>query len=144
MVDYSADLAQEICSLIVEGKSLSSICKRDGMPNVRTVYAWLAKHDDFKALYAQSREDKADTLADESIDIADDATSDWTLRTLEDGSSQLVFNPNHTTRARLMFDARKWLSSKLKPKTYGDKTETTHVGDSTRPIHLNASGDAGL
>ena len=32
---------------------------------------------------------------------------------------------------RLRIDARKWYASKVAPKKYGDKIETTHRGDVT-------------
>ena len=59
-------------------------------------------------MYARAREDQADTLADEVVSIARQATS-------EDAAA-----------VRVHLDAVKWYASKMAPKTYGDKHEVTH------------------
>lgn len=114
--DYSDDLAAEICSKLADGKSLKSICDAPGMPDKATVYRWIAAHDAFRDLYARAREDQADTMADEIVDIADNAKSD------------------DVNKARLRVDARKWVAAKLKPKKYGDKVETTVQGPDGGPV----------
>lgn len=116
--DYTAEKAADICAKLVMGESLRSICSAEDMPAIATVYLWLGKHPEFMEQYTRAREDQADTLADEIIDIADDATQD-TIKV--DG----VERPNSEwiNRSRLRVDARKWVASKLKPKKYGDKTD---------------------
>jgi hypothetical protein len=59
--------------------------------------------------YMRAREEQADTLADEIVAIADNATD-----------AQI---------ARLQMDARKWFASKVAPKKYGDKTDITSNGN---------------
>jgi hypothetical protein len=73
------------------------------------VYSWLAEHKEFLPLYVRAREDQADTLVDEILEIADDSALD----------------PNERC---VRIDARKWIASKLKPKTYGDKVQTDVSG----------------
>lgn len=102
--DYTDEVALEICAQIAEGKSLRSICKAEGLPSLRTVMRWLNEREAFQQQYARAREDQADSLADELIDIADRDDLD----------------PNDK---RVRLDARKWAASKLKPKKYGDRLE---------------------
>jgi hypothetical protein len=104
------------------------------MPDVRTVYRWLAINEDFRHQYALAREDQADTLADEIIDIADDSKHDIMIVTNPDGSEREVENREVVNRSRLRVDARKWVASKLKPKKYGDAM--IHKGDETSPISV--------
>lgn len=104
--DYTPEKAAEVCTALIEGKSLRSICAADDMPAIATVYLWLGKQHEFMEQYARAREDQADTLADEIIDIADKADND------------------NANARRLQVDARKWVASKLKPKKYGDKLDT--------------------
>jgi len=107
--EYSAERAADICGRLAQGESLRSICHDESSPDVKTVYRWMMANEEFRQQYALAREDQADTLADEILDIADNVT--------EDAGSR-----------RVRIDTRKWVASKLKPKKYGDKVETTIQG----------------
>lgn len=80
------------------------------MPSMTSVFRWLGHKDKegdnsfalFREQYARAREAGADAMADDAVDIADNPDID----------------PNHK---RIMVDTRKWFTSKLKPKKYGDK-----------------------
>jgi hypothetical protein len=109
---YSLDEATKICAWIAAGKSLVSYCKLPGAPGLATVYEWRAAHPELAEMYARAREDQADALADELLDIADNSKLD------------------HNDR-RIKIDTRKWIASKLKPKTYGDKVQTEVSGGLT-------------
>ena len=132
--DFTVEKGAEICARIVDGASLRTICSSEDMPDVRTVYRWLAINEDFRHQYALAREDQADTLADEIIDIADDSKHDIMIVTNPDGSEREVENREVVNRSRLRVDARKWVASKLKPKKYGDAM--IHKGDETSPISV--------
>lgn len=129
--DYTQETALEICALIAEGKPLVTICRGDSHPDVRTVYRWLTVHEEFRQMYARAKEDCADTLADEIIDIADDGSRDY----VDAGDGQIRVNQDHIQRSRLRVDARKWIASKLKPKKYGEKLELG--GDATSPVRIS-------
>ena len=120
---YTAALADTICQRLINGESLRAICAGSDMPNAATVCRWLAAHEAFREQYARAREAQADTLADEILDIADDATNDYMARRLKDGSIEEVLNTEHIQRSRLRVDSRKWLASKMAPKKYGDKLD---------------------
>lgn len=118
--DYTPEIAAEICAKLVMGESLRSICGAEDMPAIATVYLWLGKHPEFMEQYTRAREDQADTLADEIIDIADDKAGDTIVD--QDGNERA--DTEWINRSRLRVDARKWVAAKLKPKKYGDKTDT--------------------
>lgn len=114
--DYTEERAADICALLGEGNSLKDICELENMPTRSTVYLWLAKHKEFSDMYARAREEQADTFADEIVSIADTAT-------------------NETANAvRVRVDARKWVASKLKARTYGDKQQMEHSGPGGGPV----------
>lgn len=80
------------------------------MPDHSTVLRWA--RDDYRGFfnqYARARDIGLDVIADEILDIADDADNDW-------------------QRDRLRVDARKWYLSKLAPKRYGERVEVEHGG----------------
>jgi hypothetical protein len=121
---YSQDLADAICERIADGESLRAICADEGMPGRTTVWRWLEASEAFRNQYARAREAQAESLADDIVTIADDGRNDTWL----DDAGNRVNMPDVIARSKLRVDARKWILSKLKPGTYGDKVETTHRG----------------
>ncbi|EKN6106416.1 DNA packaging protein [Yersinia enterocolitica] len=117
--DYLPEVGEDICNLLMLGESLRSICKRPGMPAIRTVMYWLQRYDDFMQQYARAREIQAELLAEEIITIADDSSGDVIVD--EDGKEQT--NHERVARSRLRVDARKWYASKLAPKRYGERVQ---------------------
>ena len=139
--DYSKNLADEICSRLVEGESLRSICRSDGMPVTGTICRWLTEKPEFKEQYIRARENQADTLADEIIDIADDGSNDWMVRNGKDDDPVWQLNGEHVQRSRLRVDARKWVASKLKPKKYGDSSTSQITGKDGKDLFGNKADD---
>ena len=115
--DYSLELAAHICSELSQGRPLTKICAADDMPAMSSVYLWLLKNRDFSEMYARAREDQADTMADEIVQIADDGLNDTYID--EDGKKRV--DQDVVARSRLRVDARKWVAAKLKPRKYGDR-----------------------
>jgi hypothetical protein len=130
---YTDEMAQMICERLALGESLRKICESDGMPPKKTVLAWLKdeKHSQFRAQYAQAREEQADFYAAEIVEISDDGSSD----TYTDSDGNVRTNQEVVARSRLRVDARKWYASKLAPKKYGDKMEL--AGDPAAPLAVN-------
>ncbi len=112
---YDAKVAADICSRLAGGESLNAICGDEKMPALSTVYLWLSKRPEFLEQYVRAREEQADTLADQILQIADEENED-------------------PQRQRLRVDARKWVASKLKPKKYGDKVDLEHSGPDGGPL----------
>lgn len=104
--DFTPEIANEICELISEGRSLRMICEGEGFPHRSTVQRWLATNEAFRAQYAHAREQQAEYYAEKIVDDALVATD--------------------AAIGRLRMDALKWAASKLAPKKYGDKI--AHVG----------------
>jgi len=121
--DYTAAQAEDICEHIAGGRSLVSWCAVESRPSYTSVMRWLQANQEFREMYACARQDQADFLAEEIVQIADDGLND-TYET-EDGPRT---NQDVIARSRLRVDARKWYASKLAPKKYGDKVETTLTG----------------
>ena len=136
--DYSEEIADEICSRITRGESLTAICadKEGGwLPSESTVYRWLEAHGEFREKYARAREAQADKFFDEIIAIADAPNASIDPET----GSPVIRDPQ---RDRLRVDARKWVASKLAPKRYGDKLELEHSGSiNLTPEHRRAEID---
>ena len=78
-----------------------------------------------------AKEESADALVEDILDIADDGSNDWMAVHGKDGSEAWKLNGEHVQRSRLRVDTRKWIASKLKPKKYGEKIEVDnhHSGE---------------
>ena len=116
--DYNEVIADLICERVATHTcGLNKLCAMyDDMPVKSTVNLWRYKHAEFSAFYAQAKLFQADLLAEECLDIADDASGDSRID-LETGEE--VCNTEFIARSRLRIDTRKWLAAKLLPKQYG-------------------------
>ena len=71
----------------------------------------------------KARDSGCHAIAEQIIDIADDASGDWIVVQKPDGTTETVINPQHLQRCKLRIKARCWLLSKLLPRTYGDRPD---------------------
>ena len=134
--DYSEAITAEICARIALGESLRKICQSDDMPASSTIFLWLQQHGEFSERYARAREAQADYLAEEILEIADDGSRDYGER---DGVP--IVDHDHIQRSKLRVDARKWYTSKVAPKKYGDRVTQEHTGPDGGPITTKSSLD---
>lgn len=70
--EYNQELADRICAELAQGYSLRTVCAADDMPSVKTIFNWFRTYPDFLQQYTRAKEESADAMADEVIDIADD------------------------------------------------------------------------
>lgn len=121
---YTEEMGDAICERIAEGESLRKICEDEGMPSRMTVFRWLEANEVFCDQYARARVWQAETLMDEILDIADDATRDVVEITYGEGEDATTSERERFTAAardKLKIDSRKWLMGQLAPKKYGPK-----------------------
>lgn len=88
------------------------------MPPASTVRGWVVddRHG-FGERYARARMLQADSLAEETIQIADDLSEEAQSR-------------------RVRVDTRKWLIGKIHPAQYGERTQLEHTGPSGGPVEV--------
>jgi hypothetical protein len=129
ITEYSPEIADAICELVAEGKSIRAICKVDEMPAMSTIFKWLSEQPTFSEQYARAKEVQAEGFAEELIDIADDISNDVT------GELDMP-NGVAVQRAKLRVDTRKWIASKLLAKKYGDKLAVEHTVDDNLAARL--------
>jgi len=118
-----------ILSEIEEGSSLRSILSREDMPSRYAFFEWLKDDEEKANQYARACEVRAEGIFEDILEIADDASNDFTLADIGDGIQIEKFNSEHVQRSRLRVDARKWMLGKMNPKKYGDKTDITSGGE---------------
>lgn len=136
--EEKAVACDEILAKIRDGSSLLAICKNgdDWIPSESTFRGWCDADPDLAANYARAREDRADLIFEQCLDIADKQSADVSV---VDGVD--VIDHNVIARAKLQIDTRKWMLGKMQPKKYGDKLEV----DGKVGLTITISGDdAGL
>ena len=103
-------LANRICDAVATTTDgMRRMCaNNEGFPTCETLMQWRYKYPEFSAHYAQAKLIQADLFAEQIIDICDE----------EQHTSEGI------QHARLRVDTRKWLTSKLIPKTYGDRVHS--------------------
>lgn len=101
---YSPELAKEICEQIsCRNVGIKRLCiENSHWPNKDTIFTWLKVYQDFSDQYAQAKLQQVESLVDEILLIADDASQNIEI-------------------VKLRIDVRKWLVSKLAPKVYNYK-----------------------
>lgn len=138
---YSTHIANVICIRLAEGESLRQILMEEGMPAQSTVYEWLLRHPEFAEKYTRAREEQADTLADEIIQIADEQPE--VVPVVDKRTGELI---EHRLDGAFLqwqknrIEARKWTAMKLKPKKYGDKLQLG--GDAENPLKMEVETQA--
>ncbi len=74
-VRYSKKLCDEILLLIEQKKTLTYICKLEGMPSMRSIYGWRHKYPDFNERFKVSEEIRVSCLVDEMLDMTEEGKS---------------------------------------------------------------------
>lgn len=68
---FTPELGERICDALVEGSTLTNICKEEWAPDRRTVSKWRRANSDFDREYLQARSAQMETFADECLDLAE-------------------------------------------------------------------------
>lgn len=118
---FTDAIGDRICVMLIDGRSLKSICTDDDMPAQSTVFKWLTDIPSFSEKYARARELQADTIADEILHIADNTEVGVEITTEADGTTKTK-EGDMVAHRRLKIDSRKWYAGKLAPKKYGDRS----------------------
>lgn len=105
---YTDELAEKICDLLAEGKSMVKACEALGVCR-RTVANWLKDKPEFAEMTIHARGEWTDDIVDQLIDIARDEKKDYNTRRLE-------------------IDVIKWVAGKQRPKKYSEKFMVEHNG----------------
>lgn len=132
----SDDLRMSICLRTAEGESMRAICRDPEMPSRSRVQKELVENSLFADQYARARELLYAVWADEILEIADDGTTDYITKVGRNGHEYEAVDQEHIQRSRLRVDARKWLLSKLLPKTFGDHVKHEHEGEVTAKLDI--------
>ena len=138
---YTELLGNEICNWLSAGKTLTSYCKIEGNPSYPTIMKWLWVgnkwyREGFFNNYTIAREQQAQCMADQIIDISDDSTNDYMELEDKNGKKYIKVDTEYIQRSKLRVEVRQWIAKNLLPKVYGDKKNIELTGASGGPVTL--------
>lgn len=115
-VEYSEELALDICTHVAGGPSLTRTLERPGMPTLTSVYRWIAEKPEFRKMLERARTDQADSLADKIRDAAD--VLERLANDKENPPTSAVIQAH-----KVRLDALIWTAAKLQPKKYSERQQ---------------------
>ncbi|MGG7581712.1 hypothetical protein [Rhizobium sp. Nf11,1] len=148
--DYSIEVAEDICELVVQGNSIRRIAELDIMPTESTIYSWLAKHTEFSEKYTEAVQHRTQKYLEECVDLADNMPDGimfigldgrlyerievLQLSVQERNEAQLQpigLTNELINKRKLQIETRLKAAARMHPRKYGDKSEVdlTTKGD---------------
>jgi hypothetical protein len=130
---------EAVCRRVAKGELVKYAAQAEGTA-ADTIREW-AIEPEFAPLYARARELQAHALAEQALEIADgeDALTLLYEQAIEKEEAALAgdekrypiiaaLKANLLNRDKMRMDARKWLTSKIAPRHYGEKLELHGAG----------------
>jgi len=115
---YSDELADDICELIMSGKTLIGIAALEGFPSPATICRWLNDKPEFESKCARARLMQAELMDEMILQTADSVDED------------------NFQASKVKLSAYQWRAAKLAPKRFGDKIIAEHQGKDGGPIQF--------
>lgn len=119
---YNKVIGEIIVQMIMEGATLSSICRRPGYPPYSTVSRWRAQNEDFDKLYNQAKIARAEAMHDKAVEELDNVD---------------CMTKDELAAAKLKIDTYKWSASVNDGKTFGNKRDDNQIGAAAIQIVVN-------
>ena len=125
-----------ICTRLMNGETLTKICKDDDMPCLATVYRWIHRHPEFSDAFLHARRVQSWAWADESRDIAEK------IHTPAHGSPGTGEASAKVAAHKIRIDTRMRLIGLLNPKDFSPTQKQEHSGPGGKPIQTESIGKA--
>jgi hypothetical protein len=109
-------IALEVCQRVANGEYLSAVCKSSPrFPTAQCFWCWRNDDPIIFAAYADAQEARAERLADEIVEVADEKPNHFV-----DEKGRERIDPGSVAHQKLRVDTRRWVAAKLLPKRYGE------------------------
>ncbi len=126
-----------ICEDVSKGMLAQEACEKHGIAP-STLWRWCDADETMRTAYAHARVLQCHVMAEDCVRIADglDAEAQARLEVMADVAAKgddedaerllASLQAAAIQRDRLRLDARKWLTSKIAPRIYGEKLDVAH------------------
>lgn len=126
------DTLEEVIAWVAQGKTLREYCRQEGKPSFHAVYDWLNQNEEAKRRFTRAREDGADAIAEEALEI---------LETMPMSTANGNMDSAHVNWLKNRAEFRLKLLAKWFPQRYGDKQTMQHEGGVTLNVVTGVSDD---
>lgn len=123
---FDGAISLEICARIADGEPLRAICRDEGMPPWRTVYAWMEANEEFSARIARARIIGREAILEDTLLIANETEEGIRLEKSESGVKEV--REDMLGHRKLKIETRFKLLAKWDPAKYGEKIQQEHSG----------------
>lgn len=142
-VKFSKPLGEHIALEMEKGRTLTEICKDEGMPSLRAVHKWKYDFPEFAQRYEEAEVNRLNLRIDLLHDLADlpppnpnDAPKDLTPAE----KKQWVNMVMHQRRNKM--DSIKFEAAKMMPKKYGeDRMDVVQTGDTYNIVNYSVPSE---
>lgn len=114
-MEYSSYVVDLICQQIVEGESLTDICKKQGFPSYAELCRWKKQVPEIQDQLDQARRDRAEGIRDKAYEEA------------------LQVDEDSVDSTKLRIDTLKWLAGTDNKERYGNAKAAVEV---TQPLQI--------
>jgi len=132
----STEAKKLICAKVFKimegGVPCGKACDKVGVPR-STLMKWVRPEGKLRDQYVQAREHMIHVVAEEILKISDEEPV-----SIVDHKGITRYDNAAVQHQRLRVDSRKWLLSKMMPKTYGDKSVQEVTGADGGPLTVTA------
>ena len=122
------EIKESVCKQLAQGVTMADICRQDGMPERQAIREWAEADEQFRLNIARARDDGADVIAEQSLEIVDQPP--------ERGPDGKI-DPASVAHQKLRAEHRLKLLAKWNPKKYGEKLDTTVSGPNGGPAQFS-------
>ena len=132
---YSAARAKRICDAIASGETARQIAATQAI-HWQTVCNWRDQYPEFADQLRAAQSARAELMAEEILEIADDSGNDWIEKETKKGRTWREPNNEAIQRSRLRVETRKYPMEKWSPHHYGAMQRLELTGPDGGPILL--------
>ena len=152
-------LVEAVCARVARGELTKYAAEAEGT-HASKIRQWALDSKEYGALYAHAREQQAHSLAEQAVAISDgeDALTQFYEAGVDEVEKEIAasgvpfaaqnakqaanqLRRNIIDRDKLRLDSRKWLTSKIAPKLYGEKLDVTSDGKALPATQTVVIGD---
>ena len=152
--DYSAEIAEAVCELIIKGYSVRKIGELEPMPCEDTIYTWLAKYSEFSEKYTEAVQHRTNKYLEECVDLSDNMPDGIMFIGLDGrlferievlqlsvqeralaGLQPIGLTTELINKRKLQIETRLKAAARMHPRKYGERLITENK---TENINVNA------
>ena len=122
-VENRQEVCEKILDLLSRGMSLSEICKLDGMPDRKYVYAWMDKDSEFAKAFEREKMIGCDALMESADDVLEKLKGNIFESKRQGEEGMLRIDPGLVQLGKVTIEHIRKKAAQINPAKYGEKID---------------------